>query len=71
LAWLINEDDAQAEKAYIGDDQNRGDIERSPYLARAYPSYSALSRSGEFTTLARRILSPLKESVDVSKGAGQ
>ncbi len=71
LAWLINEDDAQAEKAYIGDDQNRGDIERSPYLARAYPNYSALSRSGEFTTLARRILSPLKESVDVSKGAGQ
>ncbi len=71
FAWLAKQQHAQAEKAYVGDDHNPGEVQRSPYLARAYPNYAALTASGEFMSLAQQVFAPLVAAVEISRGEAE
>ncbi|SAK87074.1 DNA helicase/exodeoxyribonuclease V, gamma subunit [Caballeronia hypogeia] len=47
----------------------RGELEQSASLRRAYPTYDALSASGEFTHYARRVLEPMLAALDRKQAA--
>lgn len=42
-----------------------GELDRSPYLARAYPSFAALVQDGSFFTLCSRLYAPIKATAQV------
>nr|UOZ97115.1 RecBCD enzyme subunit RecC [Cupriavidus sp.] len=42
-----------------------GEVDRSPYLARAYPSFAALVQDGSFFTLCTRLYGPVKALAQV------
>ncbi|HJV25535.1 MAG TPA: exodeoxyribonuclease V subunit gamma [Aromatoleum sp.] len=57
-----------ARLTYEGDGfKRRGEIEDSPYLARAWPDFDALWAGGEFARLADTLLRPLYQAVGTSK----
>jgi exodeoxyribonuclease V gamma subunit len=57
FAWL--DGSASARSVYEGGYQLTGEVEASPYLRRAWPSFEALTASGEFARLAETLLRPL------------
>ncbi|UEX79885.1 exodeoxyribonuclease V subunit gamma [Spiribacter halobius] len=63
-AWLealTLERDAQADAAsvYAGQGQQSGEVDHSPYLARAFPTAEALLADSRFPALAERLYRPL------------
>ena len=57
FAWLDGSTSARA--VYEGGYMLTGEVESSPYLRRAWPSFDALTASGEFARLAEALLRPL------------
>jgi len=51
-----------ARKAYEGGYQQLGEVQRSIYLQRVYPTFDALSASGEFAAWAESLLRPLQQA---------
>lgn len=51
-----------ARKVYEGGYQQTGELQRSPYLQRVYPTFDALSASGEFAAWAESLLRPLQQA---------
>ncbi|SDL23318.1 DNA helicase/exodeoxyribonuclease V, gamma subunit [Franzmannia pantelleriensis] len=56
-----------ARKTYEGDDYNAGDVDRNPYLAHRWPSFTALYEArhdaGGFADLTERLLAPVHLAV--------
>lgn len=50
-------------KAYEGGYRQSGEVDRNPYLRRAYPEFDALWCAGESAQWAERLLGPLRELV--------
>ncbi len=60
-----------ARKAYEGDDYNAGEVDRNPYLAHRWPSFTALYEArhaaGGFAELTQRLLAPVHLAVKGDK----
>ena len=67
FAWLDGSTSARA--IYEGGYQLTGEVEVSPYLRRAWPSFDALAASGEFARLAETLLRPLFTATFVKSAA--
>ncbi len=67
FAWLQGENDDKARAEYEGGYAQPGEVQTDTYLARAYPDYRRLTASGEFATLAHRLLLPLHLAVFADK----
>jgi exodeoxyribonuclease V gamma subunit len=61
--------DAKARAKFEGDSFNLGEVQQSASLQRAYPTFAALTASGEFAELAKRVLEPLMAAVVKKKTA--
>jgi len=69
-AWLQalergRDPDADAAVVYAGQGQQSGEVDYSPYLARAFPSAEALFADGGFAALAERLYRPLHDALQV------
>ena len=61
-----------ARTAYEGDGYNHdGELGESVYLQRAWPSFDALTSSGEFDPLAEALLRPLQSAIHAKAAAGR
>ena len=67
FAWL--DGSTSARSIYEGGYQLTGEVEVSPYLRRAWPSFDALAASGEFARLAETLLRPLFTATFVKSAA--
>jgi exodeoxyribonuclease V gamma subunit len=68
FAWLKASSDqdkanAMARAVYHGGYHQSGELETNPYLQRAWPSFEALTESGEFADLAEALLRPLQRAI--------
>lgn len=72
FAWLkaATGDDEAARKTYEGGFAE-GEVDRDPYLQRAYPDYAALVAGGEFAGLVVRLLAPLHAAIHAAAPAGE
>jgi exodeoxyribonuclease V gamma subunit len=61
--------DAKARVKFEGDQHILGEVQQSTSLQRAYPTFAALTASGEFADLAKRVLEPLIAAVVKKKTA--
>ncbi len=61
--------DAKARVKFEGDSFNLGEVQQSTSLQRAYPTFAALTATGEFADLAKRVLEPLVAAVVKKKTA--
>ena len=52
---------------YERDYHREGEVQRSPYLQRAYPTFSDLWSNGEFTRWCHTLYAPLRDSVGVTR----
>ncbi|MBI1906180.1 MAG: exodeoxyribonuclease V subunit gamma [Rhodocyclales bacterium] len=52
-----------ARATYHGGYRQSGELETNPYLQRAWPSFEALTESGEFVELAEALLRPLQRAI--------
>ena len=52
---------------YERDYHREGEVQRSPYLQRAYPTFNDLWSNGEFTRWCHTLYAPLRDSVGVSR----
>jgi exodeoxyribonuclease V gamma subunit len=64
-AWLRSPDTAQS--TYEGGYNFTGEVQKDACLRRAYPDHAALVASGEFETLARQLIEPLRNAMPVDK----
>lgn len=67
FAFLDNASNLRA--IYEGGYKLEGEVERSPYLQRAWPDFASLSAGGEFERLAWQLLGTLFEATFKKKGA--
>ncbi|MDD1649077.1 MAG: exodeoxyribonuclease V subunit gamma, partial [Methylococcaceae bacterium] len=70
FVWLNKADQGATLKAYEGTENSIGEVQTDAYQQRAYPDYAALSRSGEFYTLAEALLRPLQQAIHVNESSG-
>jgi exodeoxyribonuclease V gamma subunit len=54
-------------KVYEGAGEQRGEVNDSPYLQAVYPNFLALTRTGEFFSLAQAWLRPMRVALYVNR----
>jgi exodeoxyribonuclease V gamma subunit len=60
-----------ARRVYDGAGEQRGEVDGSPYLQAVYPDFAALTRNGEFFSLAQAWLRPMRAALYADRNKGK